>query len=307
MPDAFDVEPTLRVDAPKWFRDALAMPFEQASIEVHGAEVNYLTWGAPTSTGLVFVHGGGAHAHWWTHIAASFAPWMRCVALDLTGHGDSGRRESYSLETWTDEVVAVAGAAGIGTPVVIGHSMGGMVTIATAARHPDFTAGAVIVDSPVAHEDPEVAAARIKSSFGTPRLHTDLDEVLARFRTVPPQANYLDYVIDHVARRSLLQVDGGWMWKFDANFWHGMGGSPRTSALPYLSQIESRVALIRCEDGLVDTEIGRFMYAEMGRRTPVVELPTAGHHPMLDVPLILITAIRALLADWLHSDPHAPR
>jgi hypothetical protein len=36
----------------------------------------------------------------------------------------------------------------------------------------------------------------------------------------------------------------------------------------------------------------------------VIELPTAGHHPMLDVPLILITALRSLLADWDHSIPY---
>ena len=86
-----------------------------------------------------------------------------------------------------------------------------------------------------------------------------------------------------------------------------MGGSPRTFALPYLNQLTCRVALFRCEEGLVDLDIGRFMFDEMGRVTPVVELPGAGHHPMLDTPLILITALRTLLADWLHSDPRQPR
>jgi len=35
----------------------------------------------------------------------------------------------------------------------------------------------------------------------------------------------------------------------------------------------------------------------------VVEIPLAGHHMMLDQPLILLTALRALLADWEHSVP----
>ncbi|EQD56319.1 hypothetical protein B1A_11601, partial [mine drainage metagenome] len=33
-------------------------------------------------------------------------------------------------------------------------------------------------------------------------------------------------------------------------------------------------------------------------------LPEAGHHAMLDEPLILLTALRAVLADWEHSEPH---
>ena len=306
MADAFDADPVLRVDSPQWFRAALAAPFEQRSVTVDGCDINYLQWGDPVDAGLVFVHGGGAHAHWWTHVAATFGPRVRCVALDLSGHGDSGRRAEYSLETWTDEVVAVAADAGIPNPVVIGHSMGGMVSIATAARHPDVLRGLVIVDSPVFEADAEVTAGQAQESFATPRTYTDVGDVLTRFRTIPPQERYLDYVIDHVARRSLVAVEGGWQWKFDANFWRAMGGSPRTFALPYLSQIACRVALFRCEEGLVDLDIGRFMYREMGRVTPVVELPTAGHHPMLDTPHVLITALRTLLADWIHSAPRRP-
>jgi pimeloyl-ACP methyl ester carboxylesterase len=45
------------------------------------------------------------------------------------------------------------------------------------------------------------------------------------------------------------------------------------------------------------------MYAALGRRSPVVEIPLAGHHLMLDEPLSLVTALRALLADWDHSSP----
>ena len=45
------------------------------------------------------------------------------------------------------------------------------------------------------------------------------------------------------------------------------------------------------------------MYEELGRVTPVIEIPEAGHHAMLDQPLILLTAFRTLLADWDHSEP----
>ena len=65
--------------------------------------------------------------------------------------------------------------------------------------------------------------------------------------------------------------------------------------------------MLRCEYGLVTPDIGDYMYEQLGRVAPVIELPTAGHHPMLDVPLILITALRSLLADWDHSRPlHRP-
>src|SRR5690606_31427054 len=105
-------------------------------------------------------------------------------------------------EQWTDEVIAVAEHAGIaGLPVVVGHSMGGFVTIATAALHPDRVSGAIVCDSPVTEPDPEVASYRLREAFGRPRTYPSIEAALPRFRTVPAQERYLDYVIDHVARR----------------------------------------------------------------------------------------------------------
>ena len=264
--------------------------------------MHYLQWGEPARRGLVFVHGGGAHAHWWTHVAATFAGEFRVAAIDLSGHGDSGHREEYDPEQWADEVVAVAADAGIdGLPVVIGHSMGGFITIVTAARHPDEVAGVIVCDSPVTEADPEISA---RDAFGRARTYDTPEEAVARFRTVPPQEHYLDYVVDFVARHSLKEVDGGWQWKFDRRIFEQFGRGVRGLAVPYLTQVDCRLALLRSEHGLVTPEIGAFMFEKLGRVTPVIEIPEAGHHAMLDQPLMLLTALRTLLADWDHSEPH---
>jgi pimeloyl-ACP methyl ester carboxylesterase len=291
--------------SPGWFVRALAMPGEDIEVMVDGAPIHSLAWGTPGTRGLVFVHGGGAHAHWWTHVAATFSPNFRVVALDLSGHGDSDHRTTYSLEQWTEEVMAVADAGRIdGPPVVIGHSMGGHVTIATAARHGDRVGGAIVCDSPVTEPDPEIGAYRLREAFGRPRVYPTLEEAVHHFRTVPAQDHYLDYVVDHVARHSVKPVPGGWQWKFDRGIFAQFGGSIRGVALPYLSRVRCRFALLRSEYGLVTADIGRSMYEELGRVTPVIEIPEAGHHAMLDQPLILLTALRTLLADWEHSEPH---
>jgi pimeloyl-ACP methyl ester carboxylesterase len=294
--------------APAWFQRALDIPFGDEEVEVEGCPIHFLVWGEPDRRGLVFVHGGGAHAHWWTPVAATFAAEFRVAAIDLSGHGDSGHRDAYALTQWTDEVVAVAGAAGIdGLPIVIGHSMGGFVTIATAALHGDQVNGVIVCDSPVAEVDPEISAYHLREAFGRPRTYPDLDDAVAHFRTVPAQEHYLDYVVDFVARHSLKQVDGGWQWKFDRRIFEQFGAGIRSVAAPYLEDVACRLALLRSEYGLVTPDIGASMYERLGRVTPVFELPEAGHHAMLDQPLILLTALRALLADWDHSDPHHRR
>jgi pimeloyl-ACP methyl ester carboxylesterase len=280
------------------------VPFSDEVVEVEGASIHYLAWGERGRRGLVFVHGGGAHAHWWTHIAATFAPHFRVLALDLSGHGDSDHRDAYQLEQWTREVMAVASAGGIdGHPVVVGHSMGGFVTIATAALHEEDLTGVIVCDSPVASEDPEIASFRLREAFGRPRTYESIEDGLQRFRTVPGQPNYLDYVMDHVARHSLKPVEGGWQWKFDRRVFEQFGGQIRSSALPYLPRVRCRFALLRSENGLVTEDISASMYEQLGRVAPVIEIPEAGHHAMLDQPLLLLTAVRTLLADWDHSQP----
>jgi pimeloyl-ACP methyl ester carboxylesterase len=291
--------------APAWFGRALSVPFSNEEVEVGGCPIRFLAWGEPDRRGLVFVHGGGAHAHWWTPVAATFAGEFRVVAIDLSGHGDSGHRDAYALEQWTDEVVAVAGAAQIdGLPIVIGHSMGGFVTIATAARHGDRVEGVIVCDSPVAELDPEISAYHLREAFGRPRTYPDLEDAVAHFRTVPAQEHYLDFVMDFVARHSLKKVDGGWQWKFDRRIFEQFGAGMRSIAAPYLEDVSCRLALLRSEYGLVTPDIGASMYEKLGRVTPVIEIPEAGHHAMLDQPLILLTALRTLLADWDHSEPH---
>lgn len=290
---------------PGWYTDALGVPRSDEYVVVSGCRIHYLSWGEPGRRGLVFVHGGAAHAHWWTHVAARFAADYRVAALDLSGHGDSERRDSYGLDQWADEVMSVAADAGmVGRPLVVGHSMGGFVTMVTAARYSDDLAGVIVCDSPVTAPDPEIDAARMGKAFGEPRIYPTRVEALERFRTIPAQDNYLDFVMEEIADRSLGEVEGGWRWKYDHHVFEGQHSNPRAVAREYLAAIRCRFALLRAEHGLVTEGIGQFMYELLGRVNPVIEIPEAGHHMMLDQPLSLLTALRTLAADWDHSLPH---
>ena len=89
----------------------------------------------------------------------------------------------------------------------------------------------------------------------------------------------------------------------------GPGSSTRASSTDRCppasccAQVRCRVALFRSEHGLVTPDIGAYMYEQLGRLAPVVEVPLAHHHVMLDQPIPLVTGLRTLLADWEHSVP----
>ena len=61
------------------------------------------------------------------------------------------------------------------------------------------------------------------------------------------------------------------------------------------------------ENGIVTADIAEYMYELLGRNAPVIEIPEAYHHMMLDQPLLLVTGLRTLLADWEHSVPRSRR
>jgi pimeloyl-ACP methyl ester carboxylesterase len=297
--------------APAWFRRALAHHPQHGEVKVEGARIHYLHWGDTGRPGIVFVHGGAAHAHWWSFIAPLFVPDYRVAAIDLSGHGDSGRRDAYPRDIWAREVIAVADDLGCaGPPVVVGHSMGGFVAIATASEFGDRIAGAVILDSPVRRPDPEEEEGARGKAFRNPKVYPDVDTALRHFRTVPEQPSSLPYVIDYVARQSLAPVkhpDTGaraYTWKFDPGVWRRV--TPRATH-EVLADVRCRVALFRAENGLVTPDIGEYMYELLGRSAPVIEIPEAYHHIMLDQPLLLVTGLRTLLADWDHSIPRVRR
>ncbi len=292
-------------DAPAWFREAVDSPFRERTIEVDGCPIHYLDWGEAGRPGVVLVHGGAAHAHWWSFVAPQLTQHYRAVALDLSGHGESGRRENYPREVWAHEVMAVAKDAGFpGPPVLVGHSMGGFVCIATAAAHGDELAGAIIIDSPVRRPDPESEEGHRGRAFRNPKTYPTLEEALEHFRLVPPQPCENGFIIDYIARHSLKQVEAGWTWKFDPSIFRRV--TPR-AAHEILPTVGCRLALLRAEFGLVTPDIGEYMYELLDRNAPVIEIPQAHHHLMLDQPLAFVTALRALLADWEHSVPRRTR
>lgn len=287
---------------PPWFCAALEASVETGSVAVDGTTISYRAFGEPADSGIVLVHGGAAHARWWDHIAPLLVRGTRVVALDLSGHGDSGRRDIYTLDHWAHEVLAVAGAAGIaGPPVVIGHSMGGFVALRVAGLYGSQIEGVVVIDSPVRDITPEEQAARDQRAFGPLRAYPTREAAIARFHPIPDQPA-LPYITAHVAATSIRAVDGGWSWKFDPRVF---GRPPLTPAL--LTHLDCRVALFCAEHGIVSPQTSELMYDRLGRRAPLIEIPAAGHHVMLDHPIALVTGLRTLLADWEHSTPASRR
>ena len=99
----------------------------------------------------------------------------------------------------------------------------------------------------------------------------------------------------------LHETEGGWEWKFDpALFKHTL-----VPLRDQLASVKCRVALFRGELSVtVPADTAEYMYELTDRAAPVVTIPAAHHHLVLDQPLSFVAALRTLLADWEHSVPH---
>ncbi|MDO8839343.1 MAG: alpha/beta hydrolase [Parvibaculum sp.] len=294
--------------APGWFTRAVAVVPESRFVEVAGTQVHYLRWGDPAKPGLLLVHGNGAHARWWSFVAPFLAREYSVAAIDVSGMGDSGWRERYTIETFAEEQIAVCEDAGFFAgeepPIIVGHSFGGFITILTGALYGDRLAGTVIVDSPV--NPPDRPGGPPDRAFRPHRIYPTLEEAMGRFRLAPPQPCENRYIVDYIARHSLKPVANpeggdGWTWKFDPAIWQRFNIGDMGARL---AATRCRIAIMRGEfSALLPAEIGEYMFNLLGRAAPVIEIPQARHHVMLDQPLAFVAALRALLADWDHSAP----
>jgi len=285
---------------PAWFTRALQSPAESAWVEVAGCWVRCYAWGRSGRPGVVLVHGNGAHSQWWSFIAPFLARERRIVALDLGGMGDSGVPAPYGPEALADQIAAVtAHLAGPDPVALIGHSFGGLIAVVAAQRHRARFDRLIVIDTPFMLDDHERRPRGYRSPVK--KVYPDFDSALRRFRLIPEQPCDNDFIFDHVARHSIKQVDGGWSWKFEQNPWHSPSFDPGLwrRIRDLLPDLALPRAFIRgaCSD-LCPPATELAWRRLVGPESPVVVIPAARHHVMLDQPLALVAALDALLSGF---------
>lgn len=293
----FDGQP---VTTPDWFKHALETKAETGAADRDGVSLAWKAWGERGKPGVLLVHGGTAHKGWWDAIGPFLAKeggGRRVVAADLSGMGESGWREVYTMDDHARDMLVAAqagGACDAGKPIMIGHSFGGFVTLQASTMLGDQLEAAIILDSPI--RKPE------KQREGSPprrggRVYSDLAAALARFRLLPEQECDNLWIIDHIARGSLKQVEEGYTWLFDPDLWAKLTYQRRDPEAA-AANLKCPLAFIRGENSiLMGAETWDYMKATF-TRSPFVSIPNTQHHLILDDPLAVTAALEALIEGW---------
>ncbi len=129
------------------------------TIEFEGIEVSYSIRG--TGRPIVLLHGYMEAGEIWDPLAERLEEEYRIIAPDLPGHGDSGvLGEVHTMEFLAGAVREVLRDAGEKRVLMIGHSLGGYVTLAFVEMFPELLAGYVLFHSHPHADTPEAVARR---------------------------------------------------------------------------------------------------------------------------------------------------
>ena len=259
-----------------------------------GRRVSALVWG-DAEPELVLVHGGAQNAHTWDTVALALD--RPLVAVDLPGHGHSEWRDDrrYWPADNANDVATVMRALAPSVDLVVGMSLGGLTSIALAARHPELVPRLMLVD--VTPGVDREKAAPIAAFVAGPERFESFDEILDRTVAFNPTRteSSLRRGILHNARE---HDDGSWTWRYDR--WRLGEGEDIPDFRPLwddVSKLAMPLMLVRGADSGV---VGDEDVAELRRHQPGVVIETvegSGHSVQGDRPLELARLIEGFLEE----------
>jgi pyruvate dehydrogenase E2 component (dihydrolipoamide acetyltransferase) len=207
-------------------------------ITAAGQTWNYLDIGNPTGPVVVLVHGFGGDLNNWMFTWPALEGTARIIAVDLPGHGASGKQiEVRNIDELARKLLALLDALAIETVHLVGHSLGGAVVGLAALARPSLVASLTLIASAGLGEEIDgdylagfVAAERrkdlqavvVKLFADQSLVSRDLIEGLLRFKR-------LDGVAAALAAIRIAMADGG---------------RQRVSLLPDLARLRAPITVI---------------------------------------------------------------
>jgi pimeloyl-ACP methyl ester carboxylesterase len=193
----------------------------------HRLKLQFWDWAQNGKPSLLLVHGGLDHARNWDWVARALREHFHVYAMDLRWHGNSAWAPGalYSIAEHVLELSALADVIADFPIYLVGHSLGGILTLLYSGIYPDRVRKAVSIEGlglPITHRVHKPAPERFRGWIENmrqaerrePRSYPNLETAVARMKEANP------HLSDEVARHLTLHgtnwnADGSLIWKFD--------------------------------------------------------------------------------------------
>lgn len=252
--------------------------------------LNTRNWGEARQEGVVCIHGVGQHGGVFAELGEHLAERGHAVtAVDLRGHGDSGREPPWNVERHLRDLLETLDACGIRRAALVGHSFGGRVAAALAAASQRTGCLALLEPGLQIPPDRGLQGAemdRLDWSFETPE--GAVNALLGRdAAAATPREVAESYVRDDVRQGP----DGRYRFRFcpgaAVTAWSEM-------ALPAPPIASVSTLIVRTEASLVNFGVEQRYREELGARLTVTTVPN-GHNVLWESPAETIAAVAGFL------------
>ncbi len=235
---------------------------------------------------LILLHGLAANGLCWTAIARELEAEYDVIMPDLRGHGKSSAPEhGYRYEDHANDVVGLINGLGISAPVLIGHSMGGLVATVVASHFASLIRGLVLADPTFisSKQQREVRDSDVADQHRR-MLTWSLEDVVQDIRSRHPDRSLS--IIETIARARLATS----MSAFDVLT------PPNPEYHEFVSSIDVPCLLVIGGAGVVSAELASEL-RHLNPKLQVVQIKDAGHGIFYDQP----DQFSAVVKSFLHS------
>ena len=271
-------------------------PYTDKFIEVAGLNLHVQDYGTAGKPAILCVHGGAAHAHWFDFIASGFTADYHVRAIDQRGHGDSEWDQSptpdYSYQRYAADLNEAVDKLGLRDFILVGHSMGGVVSTVYASTYPGRAKAFILIDSTICMPPERIASMQAVGNREG-RHYATQEEFLANYKVRPAGSVAAPEVIRHIAQHSGRPFeDGRWRYKVDRKIY---AMRQRMDSFSYWSHIKMPALLVK---GDRSARITAEVIAEVKSRAPqvqVAEVADSDHHVTLDNPPGFVQVMREFI------------
>jgi 3-oxoadipate enol-lactonase len=242
---------------------------------------------------VVLLHGYCGSSAYWEKIVDDLEPYVRVIAPDGRGHGRSSAPEDdiYTMEKYADDIAELLIGLQIHNAVMLGHSLGGYITLAFAEKYAKKLSAFGLIhstplaDSEAAKENRDKAVASLEENGIKPFVDGLLPKLFA--------PNHVESLAEEVERGK--QIGCGTALQGAIGTAKGM--KARVDRKSVIEQSDLPVLLVAgANDKVIPVEN---VFAAANAATVKVELKSAGHMSMAEEPKELASAI----LDFIKTKP----
>lgn len=279
---------------------ARAIPFRNARLPTSGwvqasdgVRLHYLDWPGGPGT-LLLLHGGALSAHTFDLLALALGDDVRCVAVDLRGHGESGWADDYSVERSAADVLDLTDHLGLEDIHLVGMSLGGCIAGHAAAALGDRLASLTFID--VGDRVNFAASARMRAFIEGARPVARVEDLVRQALAVSP-ATDPDLMLYRYQSLLALGPDG-YVWKADrrspVDFPHILGKLAELAGLAH--RVACPVLVVKGGRSRVLSQAALERFAARFQDGRWAIIPSAGHNIQEDQPAALATVLGDLIS-----------